>query len=73
MPVTLKEVYGSTHIDAAGYDPETKTLTVRFMGGEQYSYHGVPENVWREFESSTSKGRMVGIVLRRGYECTKDS
>jgi hypothetical protein len=73
MDVAWKEVYGSTHIDAAKYDPETKKLSIRFIGGSEYSYLGVPPEVWAEFQSSTSKGRFVGVKLRREYEAVKEA
>lgn len=44
---------------AAGYDPETRTMTVVFRDNTWWNYYDVPEDMWREFEMSESKGRYL--------------
>lgn len=66
------EVYGSTHIDAASYDEDTKKLSVRFVGGDVYTYFDVPAEVWVQLQSAVSKGRFVNVVLRRAYRYERE-
>lgn len=56
---------------AAGYDPETQTLRVRFRDGTPWAYYNVPKNVWRNFRRSKSPGRFINRVLN-GYEYSRD-
>lgn len=48
---------------AAGYDPATQTLRIRFRDGVGYEYYHVPPNVWRNFRRVKSPGRSVNRVL----------
>jgi len=48
---------------AAGYDPKTQVLRVRFRDGTVYGYGDVPPNVWRNFKRVSSPGRAVNRVL----------
>lgn len=48
---------------AAGYDPKTQTLRIRFRDGVGYEYYNVPPRVWRNFKRVKSPGRAVNRVL----------
>ena len=48
---------------AAGYDPRTQTLRVKFRDGALYEYHDVPPRVWRNFKRVKSPGRAINRVL----------
>lgn len=48
---------------AAGYDPKTQTLRVKFRDGALYEYHDVPPRVWRNFKRVKSPGRAINRVL----------
>lgn len=48
---------------AAGYDPRTQTLRVKFRDGPVYEYHDVPPRVWRNFKRVKSPGRAINRVL----------
>jgi hypothetical protein len=41
---------------AAGWDPDTQTLTVVFRDGTFWNYYEVPESVWIKFHAAYSKG-----------------
>lgn len=59
----------SSHVEAIKYEPDTQDLFVRFSDdGSEYQYKDVPQQVWEELQASGSKGRFVGIVLRRRYQ-----
>lgn len=44
---------------AAGWDPDTHTLTVVFRDGTFWNYYEVPESVWIKFHFAFSKGPFV--------------
>jgi len=44
---------------AAGYDPESQTLTVVFRDGTFWNYYDVPEPTWIQFHTAFSKGPMI--------------
>lgn len=48
---------------AAGYDPLTRVLRVRFRDGTGYAYYDVPPNVWRNFKRVKSPGRAINRTL----------
>lgn len=50
---------------AAGYDPESRTVTVVFRDGTFYNYYDVPPTVWIKFHTSLSKGPMLNRANRK--------
>jgi KTSC domain len=56
---------------AAGYDPTTRTLRVRFRDGAVYGYYDVPPNVWRNFKRVKSPGRAINRTLN-GYAYARE-
>jgi hypothetical protein len=57
----------SSSIEAVGYDPARRELTVRFAGGGTYAYEDVPRAVYDALLAAESKGRYVNGVLKPGY------
>jgi len=61
-PVVLTDVptsstdYGRPRTVAAGYDPNTQTMTVVFRDGTFYNYYEVSPGEWENFHASISKG-----------------
>lgn len=49
--------YSRPRTVAAGYDTETKTMTVVFRDGTFYNYYEVTSGEWQSFSSSLSKGK----------------
>lgn len=51
----------SSNVWGAAYDPKSGKMKVRFQGGSEYEYDGVPENIFRAFikgnASAKTKGR----------------
>ena len=39
----------SSNVALIGYDPNTLTLEIEFIGGSVYQYFDVPETVYQEF------------------------
>jgi hypothetical protein len=48
---------------AAGYDPKTRTLRVRFRDGTPWQYFDVSPEEWRNFRRVKSPGRYINRVL----------
>jgi len=62
----------SSAIAAVRYDPALHELRIRFHKGTKqgriiYCYFGVPERVFREFLSSSSKGRYHALLIKDHY------
>jgi hypothetical protein len=49
--------YSRPRTVAAGYDTETKTMTVVFRDGTFYNYYEVTAGEWQAFSASLSKGK----------------
>ena len=61
----------SSHLEAHGYDPETRTLTVRFANGAVYQYAGVPETVADTLVQSGGGGTYFWSKIRGQYPTVK--
>lgn len=57
----------SASVAAAGYDPTTGTLRIRFIRGRTYDYLGVPAAAFAAFLSAPSKGRFVNLEIKPHY------
>jgi hypothetical protein len=58
----------STAISDINYQPETKTLFVRFReSGELYRYIDVPPRVYEAFRKASSKGRFLNRYIKDRY------
>jgi hypothetical protein len=56
--------YSRPRTVAAGYDPQSKTMTVVFRDGTFYNYYQVNPGEWEAFSASFSKGKPW---LNRGF------
>lgn len=54
----------SSSIAAAGYDPGSRTLRIRFVGGAVYDYLHVPPQIFRDLLDASSKGRFVNWQVK---------
>lgn len=50
----------SSNIWGTNYDPKTGTMKVRFQGGSEYEYDGVPANIYRAFIHGNAAARTKG-------------
>lgn len=50
----------SSNIWGTKYDAKTGKLGVRFQGGAEYEYDGVPENIYRAFASGNASAKTTG-------------
>jgi len=54
----------STAIRRFEYDPESRTLYVAFVSGQEYAYEGVPPELAADFRGAFSKGRFFQARVR---------
>nr|VFJ65742.1 MAG: KTSC domain-containing protein [Candidatus Kentron sp. DK] len=59
----------SSAISAIGYDPTSRRMKIRFQRGSTYDFCSVPQSVFDEFISSSSKGRYYDSRIRGKYQC----
>lgn len=59
----------SSFIQGAQYNPETKTMRVKFASGKEYVYEGVPSDTYGEFEKTfqtkDSSGKFLNSRLKK--------
>jgi hypothetical protein len=67
----MKQVV-SSNIQAIGYDPDAKVLSVQFKIGGTYHYEGVPQEVYDGLDKAESVGKHFATVIKKaGYKFTK--
>ena len=54
----------SSHIEAIGYDPNSRELHIEFKNGEVYSYKGVPAHYHRALSDAKSAGSTFHKVIK---------
>jgi hypothetical protein len=50
----------SSNIWGTAYDPKTGKMKVRFQGGSEYEYDGIPANIYRAFEKGNASAKTQG-------------
>jgi len=61
----------SSNIEAIGHDAGAQELHVRFLSGDTYVYHGVPQEIYNQLMDAPSKGSYLNRVIKENYEYTK--
>jgi len=61
----------SSNVEAIGYDPAASEVHVRFLTGDTYVYHGVPEDIYNELLAAPSKGSYLNRIIKGTYDYTK--
>jgi KTSC domain len=61
------QVLGSSHVIAIRYHEPSRECWVKFAGEVVYVYEDVSPEEWEELVHSSSKGKFVNLVLRRGH------
>ena len=59
----------SSAISAIGYDKPTQQMRIKFKQGDTYSYCRVPENIFLELLSATSKGTYYDRYIKDKFDC----
>ena len=58
----------STMMIGFGYVKKTQILTVHFKHGARYNYYDVPETVFEEMKTASSKGQFFALNIRDCYQ-----
>lgn len=59
----------SSAIEAIGYDAATMRLRIRFTGGREYDFCGVPQRLYERFMAARSYGDFYNLHIRDRYSC----
>jgi hypothetical protein len=59
--------FNSSSIAAGGYDARSRTLRLRYIGGDTYDYRNVPSVVFDDLLAAPSKGRFVNRHVKPYY------
>ncbi|MEM9218850.1 MAG: KTSC domain-containing protein [Cyanobacteria bacterium P01_F01_bin.150] len=59
----------SSAIAAVGYDPGTRRMQIRFKNSGTYPFCRVPQNVFDELLSASSKEKYYDQHIRGRYQC----
>jgi hypothetical protein len=69
----FEKVKNSSNITEIGYQPDSKTLHVKFQGGTHYTYHGVHPTLWEQLRKAPSKGSFIHEFIKGKHETKKVS
>jgi len=58
----------SSVVAAMHYDEHTEVLRIVYTSGAVYDYKDVPEHVYREMKTSTSKGAYLNLHIKGAYD-----
>ena len=61
----------SSVVAAIRYDAPTLTLRVIYVSGSIYDYKQVPEKVYKEMRTASSKGEFLNKHIKPNYEFEK--
>ena len=59
--------FRSSAIASATYDKDTQSLVVTFTSGREYSFDGVPPDLWEDFKKAGSAGSFYNSSIRGVY------
>ena len=61
----------SSNIEAVKYEPERKTMTVRFNSGGVYEYDNVPKHKHTQMMGAKSKGKFLNQHVKGQHDFSK--
>jgi hypothetical protein len=61
----------SSVVAAIRYDVPSSTLRVIYVSGKVYDYKNVPEKIYKEMKTATSKGEFLNKHIKPKYEFEK--
>ncbi|HSX17188.1 MAG TPA: KTSC domain-containing protein [Patescibacteria group bacterium] len=61
----------SSNLITVGYDAASKMLEVEFQSGKVYQYMNVPESLYQDLMTSTSKGQFFHDNIMNQYDFTE--
>jgi len=57
----------SSNIQAHDYDPISRTLTIQFVSGAVYQYHGFKQSDYHNFSQAGSPGSYFASKIKNQY------
>lgn len=57
----------SSNVAACAYDPQSRTLQIRYHSGRTYSYADVPQSVYEDLLAAPSPGTFVNDSIKGLY------
>ena len=57
----------SSTMNGFGYEAESQVLTVEFKSGGRYNYYDVPDHVFEQMRSSSSRGQFLAQNVKGTY------
>ena len=64
MSMPEMQPVSSSNVSSVGYDSESQTVYVQFLGGSTYAYKGVPAHEFENLRTAPS----VGSYLNRNFK-----
>ena len=61
----------SSVVAAIRYDANTHTLRVIYVSGSVYDYKQVPEKIYMDMRTASSKGEFLNKTIKPNYEFEK--
>lgn len=65
------KVVNSSNIESIDYNPESKTLSVKFKNGGSYQYHEVSPEAYQGLESAESIGKHLHSHIKPKHRTSK--
>ncbi|EJK9766270.1 KTSC domain-containing protein [Salmonella enterica] len=62
-----RKMVSSSDLRSVGFDPELNVLEIEFNSGGIYMYSGVPEYVYQDLMTASSKGRYFHANIKDKY------
>lgn len=57
----------SSNVARIGYDETSQVLSVEFTSGITYNYYDVPETIFQQMQSASSKGQFLARSVKGVY------
>ena len=70
-PMPKLHPINSSVVSAAGYDSDTRELTVQLRSGVEYTYHDVPQEIYNGLMQSNSRGAYFVREISRSFRYTR--
>jgi len=67
----IRQPVSSSNLRSVGYDTSTWTLEIEFRKGRVYQYYDVPEDIYNQLVTASSKGTFHHRYIKNRYRYLK--
>jgi len=67
----IRQPVSSSNLRSVGYDTSTWTLEIEFRKGRVYQYYDVPEDIYNQLVTASSKGTFHHHYIKNRYRYLK--